>query len=116
TIEEVSGMVTASITGDDADVWFAMIYIAVSDGGFAVLTGCSGIPAATPLSPLRLDLGAQGELWGLREVAAGGAAREAPTPSRQAATTSRTTVPPRTGRRRHGWGNGSGWPETSTTP
>src|SRR5205807_9563412 len=63
TIEDACGMVTSIITRDDADVWFAMIYIAVSDGTSAVLTGCAGVPAATPLSPLRVGLGSEGDLW-----------------------------------------------------
>ena len=83
TIEEACAMVTSTITGDDADIWFAMIYMALSDGSSAVLTGCSGVPAATPLSPLRIDLDSERAPWAIREVADTGLPQQVPAPVRQ---------------------------------
>jgi len=83
SLQEACGLVTSGIAGDRGDIWFAMVYILLGDSRSAVLAGCSGLPAATPLSSLRVDLRSESEPWAIGQVAAGGLPRESPTPAPQ---------------------------------
>jgi signal transduction histidine kinase len=83
TLQEACGMATSIMAGDHADVRFAMIYILGTNSGSVLLAGCSGLPAATPLSPLHIDLGSVSGPWAIRQVAASGLPLETSTPVRQ---------------------------------
>jgi signal transduction histidine kinase len=82
TLGNACARAASIMTGPHADILFALIYLVTGDRRSAVLAGCSGLPPATAVSPLQVELDARRAPWSIRRAATNGASLESPAPAR----------------------------------